>query len=74
MTEMRVEGIESLVRDGQTGAILNKDEHELIKYKKRKIELLRERDKEMEFDRLKNEVSVMKSLLVEIYEKVINNK
>lgn len=72
--ELKVEGNESLVRDGKTGAILNKDEQELLRYRKRKLDLLKERDKEREFNSLKNEVKDLRALIVEIYEKVVNNK
>ena len=74
MKELKVEGNDSLVRDGSTGAILNTDKQELLRYRKRKLDLMRERDRELEFQNLKNEVNMMKSLLVEIYEKVVNNK
>lgn len=72
--ELKVDGNESLVRDGKTGAILNKDEQELLRYRKRKLDLMRERDKEREFNSLKNEVKDLRALIVEIYEKVANNK
>lgn len=72
--ELKVEGNESLVRDGKTGAILNKDEQELLRYRKRKLDLLRERDRERDFNSLKNEVKDLRALIVEIYEKVVNNK
>lgn len=72
--ELKVKGNESLVRDGITGAILNKDEQELLRYRKRKLDLMRERDREREFNSLKNEVKDLKALIVEIYEKVVNNK
>lgn len=72
--ELKVEGSESLVRDCKTGAILNKDEQELLRYRKRKLDMLREQDREREFNSLKNEVKDLRALIVEIYEKVINNK
>lgn len=72
--ELKVKGIESLVRDGKTGAILNKDEQELLRHRKRKLDLMRERDREREFNSLKNEVKDLRALIVEIYEKVVNNK
>jgi hypothetical protein len=72
--ELKVKGDDSLVRDGRTGAILNKDEEELLRYRKRKLDILRERDREREFNSLKNEVKDLKALVIEIYEKVINNK
>jgi len=72
--ELKVRGNENLVRDGKTGAILNKDEQELLRYRKRKLDLLRERDREREFESLKNEVKDLRALVVEIYEKVVNHK
>ncbi len=72
--ELKVKGNESLVRDSITGAILNKDEQELLRYRKRKLDLMRERDREREFNSLKNEVKDLRALIVEIYEKVVNNK
>jgi len=72
--ELKVRGNENLVRDSKTGAILNKDEQELLRYRKRKLDLLRERDREREFESLKNEVKDLRALVVEIYEKVVNHK
>ena len=72
--DIKVVGEENLVRDGSTGAILNVDQKEYLVYKKRKIDALRIRDKENEFLSLKNEVKDLKAMLIEIYEKVINNK
>ena len=72
--ELKVKGNESLVRDGKTGAILNKDEQEWLRYRKRKLDLLRERDREREFNSLKNEVKDLRALIVEIYEKLVNHK
>lgn len=72
--ELKVRGNENLVRDSKTGAILNKDEQELLRYRKRKLDLLRERDREREFELLKNEVKDLRALVVEIYEKVVNHK
>lgn len=72
--ELKVKGNENLVRDGLTGAILNKDEQELLRYRKRKLDMLREMDREREFNSLKNEVKDLKALIVEIYEKVVNHK
>lgn len=72
--ELKVEGNDALVRDGRTGAILNRDETEFLKFRKRKLDVLRERDKEREFNMLKNEVKILSQLVVEIYEKIVNNK
>ena len=72
--ELKVKGDDGLVRDGKTGAVLNKDEQELLRYRKRKLDMMREMDREREFNSLKNEVKDLRALIVEIYEKVVNNK
>ena len=72
--ELKVKDDSSLVRDGSTGAILNVDQDEFMRYQRRKLNALRERDKEREFQSLKNEVKDLRALLVEVYEKVVNNK
>jgi predicted transcriptional regulator len=74
MIELKVKDSENLIRDGVTGAILSKDEEEFLRYRKRKLDLLRELDKEREFNALKNEVKDLRALIVEIYEKIVNNK
>lgn len=71
---IKVKDDEKLVRDSSSGAILNIDEQEFLRYKKRKLDLIRERDKEREFAALKNEVKDLKALVLEIYEKIVNNK
>lgn len=72
--DLKVKGDENLVRDSNTGAILNINEQEYLRYRKRKLDMLRERDRELEFNKLKNEVKELRTLIVEIYEKVVNNK
>lgn len=72
--ELKVKGNENLVRDSRTGAILNIDEQELLRYRKRKLDFMREQDKEKEFNSLKNEVRDLKALVVEIYEKIVNQQ
>ena len=63
----KVEGHESLVRDLSTGAILNINKDEISAARKRKLE---RRQKEKEFENLKNEVSDIKIMLTKIIEKL----
>ena len=63
----KVEGYESLVRDLSTGAILNINKDEISAARKRKLE---RRQKEKEFEELKNEVSDIKIMLTKIIEKI----
>ncbi len=63
----KVEGHESLVRDLSTGAILNINKDEISAARKRKLE---RRQKEKEFEDLKNEVSDIKIMLTKIIEKL----
>lgn len=66
---LKVSGHDLLYRDTSTGAIVNKDQSEFEKYriaKKRaqKIELI-----ESDLNNLKNEISEIKSLLLELIKK-----
>ena len=63
----KVDGHESLVRDLSTGAILNINKDEISAARKRKLE---RRQKEKEFENLKNEVSDIKIMLTKIIEKI----
>ena len=63
----KVEGHESLVRDLSTGAILNINKQGVSAARKRKLE---RRQKEKEFEELKNEVSDIKIMLTKIIEKI----
>ena len=63
----KVEGHESLVRDLSTGAILNINKDEISAARKRKLE---RRQKEKDFEDLKNEVSDIKIMLTKIIEKL----
>jgi hypothetical protein len=63
----KVDGHESLVRDLSTGAILNINKDEISAARKRKLE---RRQKEKEFEDLKNEVSDIKIMLTKIIEKL----
>ena len=62
-----VEGHGNLVRDTSTGAILNINKEEISAARKRKLE---RRQKEKEFEDLKNEVGDIKNMLTKIIEKI----
>ena len=62
-----VEGHSNLVRDTSTGAILNINKEEIGAARKRKLE---RRQKEQEFDNLKDEVGDIKKMLTQIIEKL----
>lgn len=70
--DIKVKDHDDVVRDSGTGVILNIDEEELQRYRKRKADLLREQDREREFQTLKNEVKDMRAMLVEIYQAMVN--
>ena len=62
-----VEGHSNLVRDTSTGDILNINKEEISAARKRKLE---RRQKEKEFEDLKNEVGDIKNMLTKIIEKL----
>ena len=62
-----VEGHSNLVRDTSTGAILNINKNEISAARRRKLE---RRQKEKEFEDLKNEVGDIKNMLTKIIEKL----
>ena len=62
-----VEGHSNLVRDTSTGAILNINKDEITAARKRKLE---RKQKEKEFEDLKNEVGDIKNMLNKIIEKL----
>ena len=62
-----VEGHGDLVRDTSTGAILNINKNEISAARRRKLE---RRQKEKEFEDLKNEVGDIKNMLTKIIEKL----
>ena len=62
-----VEGNIGLVRDTSTNAILNINKDEISAAKRRKLE---RRQKEKEFEDLKNEVGDIKNMLTKIIEKL----
>lgn len=62
----KVDGEPGLVRDNQTGVVLNINTNEINAARQRK---LRNKQKEQEFENLKNEVSEIKELLLKLVEK-----
>ncbi len=60
-----VEGHSSLVRDASTGAILNINKDEISAARRRKLE---RKQKEKDFEDLKNDVTEMKSMLQKLIE------
>jgi len=62
-----VEGHSDLVRDTSTGAILNINKNEISEARKRKLE---RKQKEQEFENLKDEVGDIKKMLTQIIEKL----
>ena len=67
MKYLKVEGNSNLVRDTSTGAILNINKDEISAARKRK---LGKRQKEKEFEDLKDEVGDIKKMLTQIIEKL----
>jgi len=65
MKYLKVEGNGNLVRDTSTGAILNINKDEISAARKRKLE---RRQKEKDFEDLKNDVTEMKSMLQKLIE------
>jgi len=57
MSRVKVEGHSSLVRDVQSGAILNNDNESLRLYKQRRVRL---REQSQDFDRMKSEIDNIK--------------
>ena len=62
-----VEGHSNLVRDTSTNAVLNINKDEISAARKRKLE---RRQKEQEFETLKDEVGDIKKMLTQIIEKL----
>ena len=67
MPYIKVEGHNGIVKDTDTGMILNINKQEISAARKRKLE---RREKEKEFENLKNEVSDIKSMLTKVIEKL----
>jgi len=66
MDKIKIDGHPGLARDKETGAILNINRNEIQIARERKV--LR-KQKEQEFENLKNEVSEIKELLLKLVEK-----
>ena len=67
MSYIDVEGHPGLVRDKNTGAILNTNEQEVEAARARKKAW---KEKQKEFDELKNDVSELKDMMKQILEKM----
>lgn len=67
MSYIDVEGHPGLVRDKRTGAILNTNEQEVEAARARKKAW---KEKQKEFDELKNDVSELKDMMKQILEKI----
>ena len=67
MSYIKVEGHNGIVKDTNTGMILNINKEEIAAARKRKLE---RRKKEQELEDLKNEVSDIKNMLTKIIEKL----
>ncbi len=67
MKLVRIEGSKDLVKDEETGAVLNSNETEIEAAKIRKEQRV---EKENEFEKLKNDVGVLKDMMKQILEKM----
>ena len=67
MSFLKVEGHTDLFRDENSGAIININKQGVSAARKRKLE---RRQKEKEFEELKNEVSDIKNILTKIIENI----
>ena len=67
MNYIKVEGHTNLIRDNNSGAVLNINKNDISAARKRKLE---RRQKEQEFEDLKNEVGDIKNMLTKIIEKL----
>ena len=67
MNYIKVEGHTNLIRDNNSGAVLNINKNDISAASKRKLE---RRQKEKEFEDLKNEVGDIKNMLTKIIEKL----
>lgn len=72
--EAKVVGHNGLVRDLRTNTIVNSDEAALIAFRNKKIQTLMEKQREREFQTLKNDVNDIKSILAEILQKLGSDK
>jgi tetrahydromethanopterin S-methyltransferase subunit B len=62
-TYIKIKDHENLVKDPQTGAILNTDNNALVRHEMRMREIEKEKRKEEEINNLKSELSDIKALL-----------
>ena len=62
-TYIKIKDHENLVKDPQTGAILNTDKNALVRHEMRMREIEKEKRKEEEINNLKSELSDIKALL-----------
>ena len=67
MNYTKVKGHANLARSGHYGGIVNKNKEEIQAARKRKLE---RRQKEKEFEDLKNEVGDIKNMLTKIIQKL----
>ena len=67
MNYIKVEGHTNLIRDNNSGAVLNINKNDISAARKRKLE---RRQKEQQFEDLKNEVGDIKNMLTKIIEKL----
>lgn len=67
MSYLKVEGHQGLVKDPDTGIVLNTNNNELAAAKARKE---KRKQKEQEFEELKTDVQELKSMLKTIIEKL----
>ena len=67
MKLVRIEGSKDLVKDEETGAVLNSNETEIEAAKIRKEQRVK---KENEFETLKNDVGELKDMMKQILEKM----
>ena len=67
MTYKQVEGENNLIRDTDTGAIINTDKSAYIAYKHKRQQKLKEMNR---IDKLQNEIDEIKSLLYKVIDKL----
>ena len=72
--EAKVVGHDGLVRDLRTNSIVNSNEAALVAFRNKKIQMLMEKQREREFQTLKNDVNDIKSILAEILQKLDSDK
>jgi len=66
---LKVEGHDALYRDTSTGAIVNNDKSEYAKYREARKRTMKFENIESDLNNLKEEISEIKSLLVELIKK-----